>query len=101
MYSSKTPQYQGDSLCPGTSPQCPSLPCGQRCLYQYTGGDQDSITGTHTTPVARYTDDLSFKLLDTTGGCTVKAKSSSQLWQVFSLYIYTHNHQQGVVVGKY
>ena len=77
--------WQGDSLCPSTSPQCPALPCGQRCLYQHTGGHTDplSLTGSHTTPVARYVDDLSFQLQPTSsGGCSVKAKSSSQLWQV-------------------
>merc|ERR1711874_391115 len=51
---SQMESWEGDSLCPGTSPQCPQLPCGQRCPYQHTGGDTDTLHGTHTTPVARY-----------------------------------------------
>merc|ERR1712156_272563 len=47
---SQMESWEGDSLCPGTSPQCPQLPCGQRCLYQHTGGDTDTLHGTHTTP---------------------------------------------------
>ena len=72
---------QGDALCPGTSAQCPSLPCGQNCLYDLTSSSADEIRGTHTTPVARYVDDISFKLSSAPGGgCSVAAKSRSQLW---------------------
>jgi len=73
--------WQGDALCPGTSAQCPSLPCGQNCLYDLTSSSADEIQGTHTTPVARYVDDISFKLSSAPGGgCSVAAKSRSQLW---------------------
>ena len=44
---------QGDALCPGTSPSCPELPCGQNCLYDLVTSSDTRITGTHTTPVAR------------------------------------------------
>ena len=44
---------QGDSLCPGTGPACPRLPCGQNCLYELTSSGPGEIRGTHTTPVAR------------------------------------------------
>ena len=44
---------QGDGLCPGTSPACPRLPCGQNCLYELTSSGPGEIRGTHTTPVAR------------------------------------------------
>ena len=46
--------------CPGTSPSCPSLPCGQRCLYNLTSvsvSDQDqdvTIVATHQTPKHRW-----------------------------------------------
>ena len=45
---------QGDSLCPGTSPGCPELPCGQNCLYSLTSSSEARLTGTHATPVARW-----------------------------------------------
>jgi len=72
--------WQGDALCPTTSPSCPELPCGQNCLYELTKSTENEIYGTHTTPVARYVDDISFKLRSNSGGCTVNAKSSSQTW---------------------
>lgn len=74
--------WQGDALCPKTTtPSCPKLPCGQKCLYDLGDVNGNVITGTHTTPVARYVDDLTFTL--TNGGpasCSVEAKSSSRLW---------------------
>ena len=93
---------QGDGLCPGTSPACPRLPCGQNCLYELTSSGPGEIRGTHTTPVARspptppprhghwsvvtmytvlrYVDDISFQLSPTSSGCAVSARSRSQLW---------------------
>merc|ERR1712029_369958 len=35
--------WQGDSLCPGTSPSCPDLPCGQNCLYQLTSSSSGQV----------------------------------------------------------
>jgi len=73
--------WQGDSMCPTTSPSCPELPCGQNCLYQVQQISDNFISGTHQTPVARYTDDLTFRLTpSSSGGCSVAAKSSSQTW---------------------
>merc|ERR1711915_67637 len=73
--------WQGDSLCPGTSNSCPDMPCGQRCLYQFRESSQNYIYGTHQTPVARYTDDLTIHLAENgSGGCSVRAKSNSQTW---------------------
>merc|ERR1712168_129961 len=54
--------WQGDSMCPTTSPSCPELPCGQNCLYQVQETSENFISGTHQTPVARYTDNLTFRL---------------------------------------
>merc|ERR1712061_68130 len=72
--------WQGDALCPGTSPSCPELPCGQNCLYDLVTSSDTRVTGTHTTPVARYVDDISFQLRENSQGCAVSAKSSSQTW---------------------
>merc|ERR1719318_408836 len=46
--------WEGDSLCPKTSPSCPKMPCGQRCLYKFGEYDDMTITGTHQTPANRY-----------------------------------------------
>ena len=44
---------QGDELCPSVSEACPTLPCGQRCLYNFTSYDDLTIIGTHQTPKHR------------------------------------------------
>ena len=45
--------FQGEELCPGTSEDCPSLPCGQNCLYNFTSYADQTISGTHQTPKHR------------------------------------------------
>ncbi|KAA0716144.1 hypothetical protein E1301_Tti015854 [Triplophysa tibetana] len=58
--------------CPGTS---------QRCRYSLTTVNADDITATHTTPVMRFVDDLTFNLSsphpDT---CDVQGRSVSRSW---------------------
>ena len=61
-----------------TSPGCSKLPCGLMCLYKLTGSEGMSVTGTHTTPVSRYVDDLTFDFSDTDGGCSVVANSRAE-----------------------
>ena len=65
-------------VCPMTSPGCSKLPCGQMCLYKLTGSEGMSVTGTHSTPVQRYVDDISFALSDTDSGCSVVANSRAE-----------------------
>merc|ERR1712212_122808 len=65
-------------VCPMTSPGCTKLPCGQMCLYKLTGSEDTSVTGTHTTPVARYVDALTFNFSDDGTGCSVEAKSRAE-----------------------
>eukprot|EP00092_Neocalanus_flemingeri_P037705 GFUD01041051.1.p1 GENE.GFUD01041051.1~~GFUD01041051.1.p1 ORF type:complete len:172 (-),score=26.16 GFUD01041051.1:126-641(-) len=72
--------WEGDSLCPTTSNSCPVLPCGQNCLYKFISSTANTVQGTHTTPVARYTDDVSFTMADDGLGCSIQANSSSQTW---------------------
>merc|ERR1712080_570541 len=43
--------WEGEDNCGAVSGECPELPCGQKCLYLYTGTDGNVVTGTHTTPV--------------------------------------------------
>jgi len=73
--------WEGESLCPSTSPACPALPCGQRCLYTLLHTTGGVITAAHQTPVARYTDSLRFSLSDTDQDlCSVEATSKSDTW---------------------
>merc|ERR1712088_113149 len=65
-------------VCPMTSPGCTKLPCGQKCLYKLTSSEEASMTGTHTTPMARYVDALTFDFSDSGSGCSVAAKSRAE-----------------------
>jgi len=77
-------QQWESSECPGVSEDCPSLPCGQLCLYNFTSWDSEDLTisGTHQTPKHRFTDDLTFILTEGTDGssCSVEATSNSRTW---------------------
>ena len=69
--------------CPGVSEECPKLPCGQKCLYNFTSYQEEDkiITATHETPKHRYIDDLTFKLSEVSSvKCDVKATSRSRTW---------------------
>merc|ERR1712203_65380 len=72
--------WKGEELCPPVSEDCPTLPCGQRCLYNFTSYDDLTIIGTHQTPKHRFTDDLTFLLSDMDSSrCSVEATSNSRL----------------------
>lgn len=54
---------------------------GQKCLYTYLSSTPTTLTGTHTTPVKRYVDDVSYTFTPGPGNsCNVQGFSSSQLW---------------------
>lgn len=72
--------WEGDDLCPGVSSDCPNMPCGQNCLYEFVSEQGDVIKATHKTPVARYIDDLTFTLTEEGGKCKVEGFSTSRLW---------------------
>jgi len=72
--------WEGDDLCPGVSSDCPKLPCGQNCLYDFVSDDGNVIKATHKTPVARYIDDLTFTLREEGGKCKIEGFSTSRLW---------------------
>merc|ERR1712001_221568 len=61
----------------GTQPG-DSSPHGQKCLYKHTGSEGLTTTGTHTTPIHRYVDDLTFKFVPNDSGCLVDANSISE-----------------------
>ena len=51
--------------CPGRSPSCPKLPCGQRCRYVFERIDKDGkIFGYHLTPKYAYRDNINFAFKD-------------------------------------
>jgi len=61
----------------GTKPGDES-PHGQKCLYKHTGSDGLITYGTHTTPIMRYVDDLTFTFVEDGSGCLVDAFSQSE-----------------------
>lgn len=66
---------------PSTCSECTAMPCGQRCLYNYTGTTGNTINAFHLTPVQRYQDDLTFTTTAQSGNaCKVEAYSTSGLW---------------------
>ena len=66
-----------------TSEGCKNLPCGQQCLYKLINSDDMSIEATHTTPVSRYVDDLTFEMTPSGTGCSVHAESVSETFFAF------------------
>jgi len=74
-------EWNGDN-CPTKSESCPTMPCGQRCLYTYLANktETNKIFGTHLTPVARYSDSLNFEFEQNGDVCKVKGFSTSDLW---------------------
>ena len=50
-------------------------PSGQKCLYQHLGSDLISTNGTHTTPICRYVDDITFFFQAENTGCWILVKS--------------------------
>merc|ERR1711953_1428885 len=54
-------------------------PHGQKCLYHHTGTEGLVTTGTHTTPIHRYVDDLTFTFIEGSDPtCLVDAYSQSE-----------------------
>jgi len=74
----------GQEKCGVVSDTCPSLPCGQRCLYKYKADEstESKVSGVHLTPAKHYSDSFNFQLAPTAdnAGCKVKGYSSSDLW---------------------
>jgi len=76
-------QWQGDSNCGQVSDTCPSMPCGQKCLYEFLETQEDgAVKGRHLTPVKRYSDTLTFRFEEQSGAnsCKVDAFSTSDTW---------------------
>jgi len=76
---------------------------GQRCFYQLSTNNGSYLTGTHTTRVKRYIDDISYTFLN--GGqtaCQVKGYSTSEVWYAIldygTNYCNIHNLMYGPVV---
>ena len=66
------------NACPGTSENCPNLPCGQKCRYVFEGIDAvGRITGYHLTPKQSYKDAVSFDFSENGTSCKVVGFSKS------------------------
>merc|ERR1712002_263938 len=65
----------------GTKPGDTS-PHEQKCLYKHTGNEGLVTYGTHTTPIHRYVDDLTFTFIPSETGCLVDAFSQSETLSV-------------------
>merc|ERR1712241_613679 len=78
-------QWKGDSNCGKTSESCPTLPCGQNCLYEYLETEEDgTIKAKHLTPVKRYVDSVNFKFeKQGENSCKIAGFSSSDLWYAY------------------
>jgi len=73
--------WEGPGLCPNTTnPDCPKLPCGQNCLYELISVEEGKLVGTHTTPLARYVDDLYFEFSEEGSNCEILGFSSARTW---------------------
>merc|ERR1712183_525422 len=53
-------------------------PHGQKCLYHHDRDVELTTYGTHTTPIHRYVDDLTFQFIPKDFGCLVDAFSQSE-----------------------
>ncbi|XP_046638508.1 uncharacterized protein LOC124316548 isoform X1 [Daphnia pulicaria] len=54
---------------------------GQKCLYEFLTSSPTKVTGTHTTPVKRYVDDVSYTFTPAAdNSCSVQGFSTSQTW---------------------
>ena len=74
----------GKEACPGTSKQCPKLPCGQKCRYVFEGIDQvGRVTGYHLTPAKSYKDRVSFEFTENGSSCKVVGFSKSTVSYAF------------------
>merc|ERR1712198_66714 len=64
----------------GTNNPCTACPCGQKCLYKFAGQTENSIKGSHLTPVFKYEDAVTFDFADNSdGSCRVEGFSTALL----------------------
>merc|ERR1712001_152271 len=70
--------WDWDNTTCGTKPG-DSKPNGQKCLYKHDRDEGLTTYGTHTTPIQRYVDDLTFKFVPSNdGSCLIDANSISE-----------------------
>ena len=72
---------EGKEACPGTSEECPRLPCGQKCRYVFEGVDEvGRVTGYHLTPAFSFKDSISFEFAVNESSCNVVGFSKSTVY---------------------
>merc|ERR1712122_460839 len=72
---------------------------GQKCLYELIEETSDYIKATHTTPIKRYVDTLTFKFTTNNNGCNVLAFSSSDLWYAILDYGTNYCNLENLLTG--
>merc|ERR1712018_621445 len=66
----------------GEIPPGPNQPNGQKCLYRHNCTVDFVTTGTHTTPIHRYIDDVTFTFTQETDYCSIDGYSRSRTTSV-------------------
>ncbi|XP_002742206.1 uncharacterized protein LOC100368310 [Saccoglossus kowalevskii] len=77
---------------------------GQKCLYELIFSNETFIQATHTTPVKKYIDDMTFHLQVNQKTCSVQGNSESRVWYAVldygTNYCNLHNIIEGAGLDK-
>ncbi|KAI4872348.1 hypothetical protein NFI96_016871 [Prochilodus magdalenae] len=81
-----------------TTESCP--PKSQKCLYSLVAVNGDDIVATHTTPVMRFVDDITFNFsTPNADSCEIQGHSTSRSWYAIfdsgTNYLNMHNLMRG------
>merc|ERR1712110_415522 len=71
----------------------------QRCLYKLKASTDNQITASHTTPIKRYVDSLTFTFNDAAAGCKVDGFSKSDLWYAVLDYGTNYCNLNNLITG--
>ncbi|XP_070566694.1 uncharacterized protein [Ptychodera flava] len=72
---------------------------GQKCLYELIYSNDTYIEATHTTPVKKYIDDMTFELCFEGSSCHVKGFSRSRLWYAILDYGTNYCNLHNIISG--
>ncbi|XP_037076523.1 uncharacterized protein LOC119097583 isoform X2 [Pollicipes pollicipes] len=74
---------------------------GEKCLYEVTSAAGNVVTGTHTTPVAKYVDELKLTFVNgTTGTCRMEGYSRSKTWYAYLDSSTNYCNMKNLIVGS-
>lgn len=72
---------------------------GEKCLYAVKTSSANQLTGTHTTPVKHYVDDLTFTFKTSGNSCAVTGYSTSEVWYAVLDYGTNYCNLHNLVTG--